>query len=310
MARNSSDFEKLKSPNQPTTYTTEQLKELSKCARDPLYFMENYIYIQHPKRGKIRFEAYSFQRELIKTYWSSRNTIAMIPRQSGKTTTAAGYLLWYAIFNPDVTILIAAHKFKGASEIMNRIKYAYEELPNYIRPGVSEYNVQSIKFDNDSRILATTTTPDSGRGLAISLLYLDEFSFVKPRVAEEFWSAMAPTLATGGSCIITSTPASDEDMFAQLWLGANNMLDEDGNELTDGIGINGFKAFTAHYSEVPGRDDEWAKKEKAKIGVEKFLREYGCVTHNTILNLFDETTGTYLNLSIGDLYHSLQIGHK
>lgn len=276
MAKNTADFEKLKSPNQPTTYTAEQLQEFVKCANDPLYFMENYIYIQHPKLGKISFEAYDFQRDLIKTYWKYRNTIAMIPRQSGKTTTAAGYLLWFATFTPDVTVLIAANKFKAANEIMQRIKYAYEELPNYIRPGVVEYNVQSIRFDNGSRILATTTTPDSGRGLSVSLLYLDEFAFVKPRIAVEFWSAMAPTLATGGKCIITSTPATDEDMFAELWFGATTTIDENGNEIPDEIGINEFKAFSAHYADVPGRDEEWAAKERAKIGDEKFRREYEC----------------------------------
>lgn len=276
MGKNTSDFEKLKSPNQPTTYTAEQLQEFVNCAKDPIYFMERFLYIQHPTRGKILYEAYEFQKEMIKTYWNNRNTIAMIPRQSGKTTTAAAYLLWYAIFNTDVTILIAANKFKAASEIMQRIKYAYEELPNHIRAGVIEYNVTSIKFDNGSRILATTTTPDSGRGLSISLLYLDEFAFVKPRIAIEFWSAMAPTLATGGKCIITSTPASDEDMFAELWFGATTTVDENGNDIPNGVGINGFKAFTSHYSEVPGRDEEWAARERAKIGEEKFQREYEC----------------------------------
>jgi len=196
---------------------------------------------------------------------------------SHNTTTAAGFLLWYATFNPDVTVLIAANKFRAANEIMAKIKYSYEELPDFIRAGVVSYNVQSIQFDNGSRILATTTTPDSGRGMAISLLYLDEFAFVKPRIAEEFWTAMAPTLATGGKCIITSTPASDEDMFAELWYGACKTIDESGNEKTDGVGINGFKSFTAHYSEVPGRDDEWANREKAKIGEERFDREYGCL---------------------------------
>jgi hypothetical protein len=199
----------------------------------------------------------------------------MVPTHN--TTTAAGYLLWYAMFHDDVTVLIAANKFKAASEIMMRIKYAYEEMPNTIRCGVVEYNVTSIRFDNGSRIVATTTTPDSGRGMSISLLYLDEFAFVKPRVASEFWTAMSPTLATGGKCIITSTPASDEDMFAQIWLGAINTIDERGNERPDGIGVNGFKSFSAHYSDVPGRDDEWAETERAKIGAEKFQREYECI---------------------------------
>jgi hypothetical protein len=247
MAKNTGNFEKLKAPNQPITYTQEQLNEIVNCVKDPIWFMERFLYIQHPLHGKMQFEAYPFQHELVKTYWQNRNTIAMIPRQSGKTTTAAAYLLWYAMFNPDVTVLIAANKFRAANEIMLRIKYAYEELPNHIRPGVSEYNVTSIKF-----------------------------AYVKPRVAVEFWTAMAPTLATGGGCIITSTPASDEDMFAELWFGASNTVDEEGNEIPNGVGVNGFKAFSAHYSDVPGRDEKWAQSERAKIGDDRFQREYEC----------------------------------
>ena len=278
MAKNTTAFEKIKPPNQGLEITSKaQLEEFVKCAKSPLYFMENYMFVQHSTRGKIKFAPYDFQRELVNTYMNNRNTIAMIPRQSGKTTTAAGFILHYTFFNPDATVLIAANKFKAANEIMTRIKYAYEEMPNFIRPGVSEYNVTSIRFDNGSRILATTTTPDSGRGLAISLLYLDEFAFVKPRMATEFWSAMAPTLATGGKCIITSTPASDEDMFAEIWHSATTTVDEDGNEIPNGIGVNGFKAFSAHYSQVPGRDEEWAARERAKIGIEKFQREYECI---------------------------------
>jgi hypothetical protein len=276
MAKNTSNYEKLKPAFKKITLTQQQFSELAQCAQDPLWFMEHFMYIQHPLRGKMPFTAYHFQKDLVKTYWKNRNTIAMIPRQSGKTTTAAGYLLWYAMFNEDVTVLIAANKFKSANEIMMRIKYAYEELPDHIRPGVVEYNVTSIKFDNGSRIVATTTTPDSGRGMSISLLYLDEFAYVRPRVAVEFWTAMAPTLATGGKCIITSTPASDEDTFAELWLGAVNTIDEDGFEVPDGLGINGFKAFSAHYSDVPGRDEKWAAIERAKIGDERFQREYEC----------------------------------
>jgi hypothetical protein len=87
---------------------------------------------------------------------------------------------------------------------------------------------------------------------------------------------MAPTLATGGKCIITSTPNSDEDKFAEIWIAANKTTDEYGNDNPEGLGINGFCAFTAHYSEVPGRDEAWAARESAKIGADRFRREYGC----------------------------------
>jgi hypothetical protein len=84
MSKNTTDFEKLKPANQPVAYTSEQLQEFVKCARDPLYFMENHMFIQHPTKGKIPFDAYPFQRDLVRTYWNFRNTAAMIPRQSGK----------------------------------------------------------------------------------------------------------------------------------------------------------------------------------------------------------------------------------
>ena len=270
------DFTLVKPANTKTTYSPHQVREIQKCMSDPLYFMEKYMWIQHPVKGKIPFIAYEYQKRLVEAYWKNTSVVALLPRQTGKTTTAAGYLLWYAMFNDDVTILIAANKFRAATEIMDRIKFAYEELPDWLRAGAATYNVQDIKFDNGSRIKSTTTTPDSGRGMSISLLYLDEFAFVKPRIAEEFWTAMSPTLSTGGKCIITSTPNSDEDKFAEIWFGANKTIDDHGDTIPDGVGVNGFKAITAHYSEVPGRDDAWATRERAKIGADKFDREYDC----------------------------------
>ena len=89
----------------------------------------------------------------------------------GKTTTAVGFLLWYAMFVPDSTILIAAHKYTGATEIMQRLRYAYEMCPDIIRAGVVTYNKQSIEFENGSRIVAQTTTETTGRGMSISLLH-------------------------------------------------------------------------------------------------------------------------------------------
>lgn len=205
---------------------------------------------------------------------------SMIPTHN--TTCAAIYLAWYAMFHPDQTILIAAHKYTGAQEIMQRIRYVYEMCPDYIRAGVINYNKGSIEFENGSRIVSQTTTGNTGRGMAISLLYSDEFAFVQPNIAEEFWTSISPTLATGGRAIITSTPNSDEDTFATIWKLAEDKFDDFGNEQE--IGKNGFHAFRAHWSEHPDRDDEWRDAEIGRIGEEKFRREYGCE-----FLVFDET---------------------
>lgn len=274
-----------KRANQVETYTSEQIEELIKCmapADGYMYFMKNYFHIQHPVRGKILFDPFGYQVDLIESYHNFRFNINMLPRQSGKTTCAAGYLLWYAMFNPDQTILVAAHKYTGAQEIMQRIRYAYELCPNHIRAGVVNYNKGTIEFENGSRIVSQTTTGNTGRGMAISLLYCDEFAFVPPNIAEEFWTSISPTLATGGKAIITSTPNSDEDTFATIWKDAEKKFDEHGNE--NELGVNGFFSFTAHWSEHPDRDEAWKQVEIGRIGEERFRREYGCE-----FLVFDET---------------------
>jgi hypothetical protein len=208
-----------------------------------------------------------------------------MPRQTGKSTSAAGYLLWYAMFIPDSTILIAAHKYTGSQEIMQRIRYAYESVPNFIRAGAVSYNKGSIDFDNGSRIVSATTTENTGRGMSISLLYADEFAFVRPTIGREFWTSISPTLATGGKCIITSTPNSDEDQFATLWKGANKQFDEFGNPTE--LGINGFKAFRSYWNEHPDRDEAWAVQTRSQLGDERFRREMDCefiIWDETLIN--------------------------
>ncbi len=271
------DDKLVKKAHRQVLYTAEQVEELKECLdpdTGPQYFMENFMYIQHPVKGQMLFSPYEYQEELIDVYHQYRYSIAMIGRQLGKTTVAAGYLLWYAMFNNDATILVAAHKMQGAQEIMQRVRYAYESLPDHIRAGVKEYNKQSIVFDNESRIIAQTTTDNTGRGLSLSLVYLDEFAFVEPRMAQELWTSLSPTLSTGGKCIITSTPNTDDDQFSYIWNSANKTFDEFGNEKE--TGENGFKGYKATWEAHPDRDEEWAEEERAKIGDERFEREHCC----------------------------------
>ena len=267
----------VKAPHTRQIYTQQQIDEFRQCAdpvTGPIYFLDNFFYIQHPTRGRMLYHPFDYQRRLIDTYHRYRFSISMMPRQTGKSTSAAGYLLWYAMFVPDSTILVAAHKYTGSQEIMQRIRYAYESVPDHIRAGAVDYNKGSLTFDNGSRIVSATTTENTGRGMSISLLYADEFAFVRPTIATEFWTSISPTLATGGKAIITSTPNSDEDQFALLWKGANRCEDEYGNP-TD-VGMNGFRAYRSFWNEHPDRDEAWAQQQRAALGTDRFRREMDC----------------------------------
>lgn len=278
MAKGTADSSLVKPAYSQVQYTAETFTEFQRCAdqsiNGPLYFLNHFMKIQHPTRGSIPLQLFDYQVELLHNYHNYRYSINMLSRQMGKSTVAAGYLLWYAMFVPDSTILIASNKATSASEIMQRVRYAYENVPDHIRAGVIEYNKGSITFDNGSRIVSSTTTETTGRGMSISLVYLDEFAFVRNNIAKEFWTSLSPTLSTGGKCIITSTPNTDEDTFANIWTSANRLFDEYGNERE--IGVNGFKAFLAIWDRHPDRDEAWARDEEQRIGTERFNREHLC----------------------------------
>jgi len=293
MASKSLDGNLIKKANATQRWTDEDVEHMLKCSdpiTGPKYFLDNFFFIQHPTKGKIQYKPFDYQKRLLDSYHGHRFSVNMLGRQMGKTTTAVGYLLWYAMFVPDSTILISAHKYTGAQEIMQRLRYAYETCPDFIRAGVTSYNKQSLEFDNGSRIVAQTTTETTGRGMSVSLLYCDEFAYVEPNIAVEFWTSISPTLATGGKAIITSTPNSDEDQFAQIWNEANKRFDEHGN--AQELGRNGFYPCIAIWSEHPDRDEKWKNEEVSRVGYERFQREHECE-----FLIFDETLINSISLS-------------
>ena len=80
----------IKIANTKIDYNQEKLRQWIACKHDPLYFMENFMWIRHPDptRGRIRFEAYPFQKNMVTTFWNHKDSIALLPRQSGKCVTS------------------------------------------------------------------------------------------------------------------------------------------------------------------------------------------------------------------------------
>ena len=206
------------------------------------------------------------------------------------TETSCAYMLWFSIFHESKTILVVSNKSGGAKEIIAKIQLAYEELPEWLKPGIQEnsWNKHECAFNNKSRILATTTAPDSGRGMAISLLYADELAFVKPHIATTFWESIQPTLSTGGSCIISSTPNGDINLFAQLWRGAE-------------LGTNSFHPVFIKWDRVPGRDESYKQKQIALLGERRWRQEFECEFLSSDNTLFDNLDITQMEILYKDV---------
>jgi hypothetical protein len=252
-------------PDAQFEYTHEQVHEMLKCANDPVHFIKNYIKVVHPTRGIVPLELYGYQEDMIRLMHGDSDVIVLSARQTGKSTVSCAYILWFISFNEHKHVHIVSNKNSGAMEMISRIQFMYENAPNWLKPGIdiSNWNKHALGFSNGCVIESEATTEQSGRGKSIALLFADEFAFVNPTIAEEFWASISPTLATGGRMIIASTPNGDANLFASLWRGAE-------------VDSNGFKPIFVPWDAPPDRDETFKQKQIAKIGPLKWEQEYLC----------------------------------
>jgi len=254
----------LKKVNTPHEFTKEQIIEYQKCHDDPIYFMTNYIRIVSLDEGLVPFKMYDFQKHIVRTIHDNRFTICKLPRQSGKSTTTVSYLLHYALFNPNSNIAILANKSSTARDILSRVQLAYENLPKWMQQGVINWNKGNIELENKSVIVAAATSSSAIRGGSYNIIFLDEFAFVPPNIAEMFFSAVYPTISSGHKTkmIIVSTPYG-MNQFYKLWTDAVEKR-------------NDYVPIEVHWSEVPGRDEAWKDATIRNTSAEQFQQEFEC----------------------------------
>lgn len=192
-----------------------QLAEIKKCSQDPLYFMNNYMYINTKDNGMQLFKTWPFQDKAIERFLKYRFNINKWSRQVGKSTIVRGFILWYAMYHSDQLVAMLANKLALAKEQLQLLRDSYIALPFWLQPGVKLWNKMSIQFSNNTRILVAATSVDGIRGFSPNLLYLDEFAFLRPGMADDFMASVFPSISSGKKTrvIITSCVAKDTMVF-------------------------------------------------------------------------------------------------
>jgi len=265
----------LKEAGVDIEFTEEQVVEYMKCAKDPVYFIEKYIKVVSLDEGLVPFKLYDFQEDMVQTVHENRFTIAKLPRQSGKSTTMVAYLLHYTLFNQNMNVAILANKQAVAKDILSRLQLTYEYLPLWLQQGIVEWNKASIKLENGSRIIASSTSSSAIRGGSYNAILLDEFAHVPTNIAEEFFNSVYPTISAGQETkvIMISTP-NGLNMFYYYWKGATKKLGEDGKN--DYIPIEVSWDQVPQYPGGPLRDEKWKEETIANTSAEQFQQEFIC----------------------------------
>jgi hypothetical protein len=180
------------------------------------------------------------------------------------TTTVVSYLLHYIVFNDNVNVGILANKASTSREILSRLQLSYENLPKWMQQGIVSWNKGSLELENGSKIIAASTSASAVRGMSFNIIFLDEFAFVPNHIADDFFASVYPTISSGKSTkvIVVSTPKG-MNHFYRMWHDAER-------------GKNSFVATEVHWSEVPGRDEEWKAQTIANTSEEQFRAEHLC----------------------------------
>jgi len=254
--------DRLKKVGVEISYTEDQVKEIIKCAEDPVYFIKTYVKIVHVDRGLIPFEMWNFQEQMVNDFHENRFSICKMPRQVGKTTTTVGYMLWCVLFQDEYTVAVLANKGALAQEILSRLQKAYEYLPIWLQQGIITWNKRSVELENGSKIFAYATSAAGVRGGTYNLIFLDEFAFVPKNMADDFFTSTYPVISSGQTTkvIIVSTPYG-LNHFYKMWVDAIEKRSL-------------YKAIEVHWSMVPGRDDKWREETIRNTSEEQFRQEF------------------------------------
>tara|TARA_Y100000389_G_scaffold202384_1_gene247484 strand:+ start:351 stop:1934 length:1584 start_codon:yes stop_codon:yes gene_type:complete len=257
-------------------------QEFIKCAKDPVYFMKKYYTIQHPKRGRIKFNLYPFQETVLGHMDNEDYMIINKSRQLGISTLCSAYSLWMMLFHKDKNVLCIATKQETAKNMVTKVRFAYDNLPQWLRIKTVEHNKLSLRLANGSQIKATSASSDAGRSEAVSLLLIDEAAFIDN--IDEIFASAQQTLATGGGCIALSTPYGTGNWFHSTWVKAEARE-------------NTFLPIRLPWTVHPERNEEWRDEQDIILGPRMAAQECDCdfstsgdtVIEPDILNFYEKT---------------------
>jgi hypothetical protein len=256
-------------------------EEWVKCAKDPVYFFKKYCYIQHPHRGKILFNLYPFQEDLMTSVNDHRFNVILKSRQLGISTLSAGYSLWLMLFHEDKNILVIATKQEVAKNLVTKVRFMHDNLPSWLKGQTEEDNKLSLRLRNGSQIKATSAAGDAGRSEALSMLIIDEAAFINN--VEEIWTSAQSTLSTGGGAIVLSTPNGVGNWFHKIWVQGQQGDQWNPTEL--------------HWTVHPDRDQLWRDEQTTLLGEKGSSQECDCdfissghtVVEGSTLQWYEET---------------------
>lgn len=204
--------------------------EWRRCAKDEVYFIEQYVWIpsMEDARGRTKFNLFDYQHELLNLTKQNRFVIALKARQIGFTTLGMAHALWLALFRPGATILIVSETQKSSNKNLAQARLAYQFLPQWMKergPSVKNDSSTGIAFEfidgMVSNLKASPATSGVFAGETATFVLWDEAALVEPaNLQEDVLRTLLPTTDAGGSMMTVSTARGAYNRFAKTYRAA------------------------------------------------------------------------------------------
>lgn len=209
-------------PNPFVGMTEEEAEE---ALKDPHWRIRHLYYILDKDRNVVVFKPNEVQEKFLDDLWY-RNVVPKA-RQRGFSTVFQLVILDTCLFVENTIAGIIAQDEDVAKSIRdNKIMFAYDRMPEFIRNGVPLVikNVTELKWSNGSMLIVSNST----RGNTVSLLHVSEYGIMcqkAPEKADEVQSGSLPSVTPYGIVVVESTVESIDGNFSEMVLRAKEHAD-------------------------------------------------------------------------------------
>lgn len=205
--------------------------------------------IQHPRWGKISFDLYDFQRDLLVDFNTFRQNIVLKSRQMGISTLCMAYAIYYADKNPNSNICLFSYSIDTAKMQLRR---AYSMCQSIGLSFGKINNKHEFSLANGSQLCVRDSNFSSPCASTIDLVILDEAAYI-PNV-EYLWVSLQQ-VAYNGKIIVHSSPDGTSGWFYDEWNASN---------------LHRNKIV---WYEHPDRDSSWRQDQDLNLGIKVAKQE-------------------------------------
>lgn len=265
----------------PSNYLgPDEIRTLAKVSQD-VFLFSTFCWVINPVLGRVKFDLYPYQKSVLYQFLKERFNIILKFRQAGITELIAMYCLWLTMYHPNKKVNIISIKDTVAKKVLKKIKFMYKNLPWYLQTPIingrtGEYgSASTMEFSNGSIIESIPTSDQAGRSESLSLLVIDEAAIV--RWASTIWASAFPTLSTGGSAIVNSTPYGVGNFYHSTWVDAVS-------------GNSPLNPIRLRWQMHPDRDQDWYNEMATALGPKRTAQEIDgdfLSSGNTVFDLAD-----------------------